>query len=71
MTKKLYYVELRHSVHEEFRIEAEYEKDAIRMAKSGDFEPASSVKGPPRVTASWPVAKRGTPTADAALKGGA
>lgn len=54
---RTYFVEKKFTVTEEFRIEAEFEEDARRMAKSGDFEPLSSVKGPERITAAWPLAK--------------
>lgn len=51
-----YFVEVKYTVTERFRINAEYESDAKYKAKSGDFEPFESTKGPERVTASWPLA---------------
>lgn len=55
--KRLYHVEVKYTVVERYRLEAEFELDARRMAKSGDFEPAESVKLPERITASWPLAE--------------
>lgn len=54
---RTYFVEVKHTVTEKFRINAEFEEDARRMAKSGDFEPYESVKSSERITASWPLAR--------------
>lgn len=57
-SERTYFIEIKHTVTERFRINAEFEADARRMAKSGDFEPYESVKSNERITMSWPIAKR-------------
>lgn len=54
---RTYYVEVRYTVIERFRIKAEYEEDARVMAKSNDFEPYESVKNPSRITIAYPLAQ--------------
>lgn len=53
---RTYFVEKKFTVVERFRLNAETEEDARRMAKSGDFEPHESVKQPERITLSYPLA---------------
>lgn len=55
---RTYFVEKKFTVVERFRLNAETEADARRMAKSGDFEPHESVKQPERITLSYPLAKQ-------------
>ena len=58
MTTRLYFVETRYTVVESFRIEAETEREARLKAKSGDFDPYSSVKQSERISAAWPLANQ-------------
>jgi hypothetical protein len=55
MTDRLYYVEIKYTVAERFRIVASSEPEARRIAKSNDHNPFESVRFAERVTGSWPL----------------
>lgn len=61
MNDRWYYVEVKCTVAERFRICASSESEARRIAKSNDYEPFESVKSAERVTASWPLDRTNYP----------